>query len=75
MNNQSDMVEFISQFRLIDGFYVERQSLENAKLLEKAIELGFVEMPKPKTRCSYHPAAFCTIKGRLFLKRNLKAEL
>lgn len=64
------MCEFLLQFKLLNDFSVEDRLLKNQKTLNEAKAFGFVEAWVPPKGATYCGATTCTLKGRLFLKKN-----
>ena len=67
------MCEFLSQFKLLNNFSVVTRDLKNIEILQQAILLDLVKDWIPKNgraSCTYYKSTICTLKGRLFFKKN-----
>jgi len=66
------MYEFLSQFKPEENWAIREADIKDTDLLNRAKEIGFVNNWKPKKGCTYYPTALCTLKGRLYMRKNEK---
>ena len=65
----NSMRTFLEQFNLLNNFSVQHRELDDPGLLQEAKNLGYVKDWEPKNG-SYMGTAICTLKGRLFVRKN-----
>ena len=71
------MIEFLSQFTLLEDYAVLHQDLKKIAMLEEAKKLGYVKDWVPRNgsaSCSYYKTAIITLKGLSYLKRNRQSK-
>jgi len=67
------MCEFLQQFKAVNNWAVLEHDLKSKQCLDAAKDLGFIKNWIPKngpTSCCYYATAICTLKGRLFMRKN-----
>ncbi len=66
------MYDFLKQFTAQQSWTVNEEDLIYNQHLSRALVDGLVAYYKHTHKCTYYPSIFCTLKGRLYLRKQTK---